>query len=135
MADPRVGLVCEQRSANGDPFPRRSVLLRGDRLAHQCRPGLAKPENGASRYEYRLTILLLQLHELGESAASPGRGKQAACSFEQSVAIYDDFLIRLHAVNIVTPARVDLWLSSWWGDRRWYRPMSETRDRTWRGSE
>jgi len=93
-------------------FP-QICLLRGDRLAHQRRPGLAKPENGASRYEYRLSILLLQFHELGESAASPGGGKQAARSFEQSVAIYDDFLGRLDAVNIVSPARVDLWLRFW----------------------
>src|SRR6266516_1010282 len=59
-------------------------LLGSDHLCRQCPAGLAEPENGTSRYEYRLPVRLLQFHELGKSRTSPRGEEQAACSLEQS---------------------------------------------------
>src|SRR5205823_769592 len=47
-------------------------------------------------------------HELGKSRTSLRGEEQAACSLEQSIAIYHDPLIRLGAVNVVSPASVNL---------------------------
>src|SRR5438094_10660034 len=83
---------------------------------------LAKPENGTSRYEYRLAIGLLQFHELGRKCKAPSARQQAGCSFEKSLPIDHDFPRWFDTIDIISLARVDLgfrfgWFW-WWTLRR-----------------
>jgi hypothetical protein len=116
----QTGVACTKLLAH--------ICVVCEHLGDDCRARFAESEDAATRNEYRLTVSLLQFHEIVMRHPTTGTRQQAACSFEQSVTVDNDCSVRVHAVDVVSTTYINLRLRfRFWG-RRWRRLKLHTDD-------